>query len=258
MDKEVNKINLPSFMNVNDEKIPYNYDTFRSIFQSIQSIFGYYNDEDSDKWIGHRERMLKEIYELLGDDNSIPVGTKLYHGSKNPNFNIDSLGNYMTFLGLEPIISIWYTAEEANISRYVEDDPYAKPASEYGYVYELEVMKPINADKVIKYISLNPKGCDICTKGGVCIHPQITFHNAREEGPLDLSIEVTLFLKKMVDDGYLKLNRRYKTSLRNLQDMLYYPFFKLELYVYDDIFILWPKNKSLESLKEYINITLHL
>ena len=112
MDKEVNKINLPSFMSVNDEKIPYNYDTFKSFFQSI-----------SDRWIGHRERMLKEIYELLGDDNSIP-------GTKNPNFNIDSLGNYMTFLGLEPIISIWYTAEEANY-KYYEDDLYAEPADQY-------------------------------------------------------------------------------------------------------------------------------
>lgn len=191
--------------------------------------------------------MLKELYEILGGDNSIPIGVKLYHGTMNPNLDINSLGNYMTFLGLEPMISVWYTSEEAGSKSKYDD-------AKFGYIYEFDVIKPIPADKVIKYISLNPKGCDICTNGGVCIHPQITFHNFKEQGPLDLSIEVTLMLKKMVDNGYLKLNRRYRTSISNLKNMLYYPLSRLDLYVYDDIFILWPKNKSIEDLEKYLHL----
>jgi hypothetical protein len=92
-------------------------------------------------------------------------------------------------------------------------------------------------------------------KRRVCIHPQITFHNAREEGPLDLSIEVTLIMKNMINNGYLRMNKHYKTSIENLDHMLYYPLSKLNLYVSekdDNLFILWPKTKSKEELNKYI------
>jgi hypothetical protein len=242
------KVNIPSFMEVNDESLPYETFPARGFIESIKSFFGYYNDEDDSVWIDHRERMLKHIYKLLGDDNAIPVGIKLYHGTINPNLDINSLRNRMTFLGLEPIISVWYTAEESDYKGIV--DPSRR--SNFGYVYEFEVLKPIPADKVIKYISLNPKGEDICKNGGVCIHPQITFHNYMEEGPLDFSIEVTLMLKKMINEGYLNLTKRYRTNFLNLKNMLYQPFSKLNLYLDGDLFILWPKDRSREELNKYV------
>jgi hypothetical protein len=104
---DIVKFNLPTFMDVNDSSLPYNTSPFRSLIQSLKSIFGFYKDEDNQVWVDHRERMMKDLYKLLGDDNSIPIGVNLYHGTINPNFDINSLGNYMTFMGLEPIISVW-------------------------------------------------------------------------------------------------------------------------------------------------------
>ena len=247
--EDVRKFDLPSFMSINDKDLPYYSYPSTSIIDSFKSLFGYYNDEDDRDWISHRERLLSDIYQLFKDDKdeyTIPVGTRLYHGTKNENFikDIPRMKNHMTFLGLEPIISIWYTAEE--IGHSYNDQLFS-------YVYEFIVEKPIKIDKIIKYITLNPALCDICTRGGVCVHPQITFHNENEEGPLDLSVEVTLMLKKLFNEGFLKISNRYRTSIVNLDNMLYYPLSKLDLYLQDDLFILWPKQTK-NDLKTYIQL----
>lgn len=230
-------VNLPEFMDINDTKLPYctnPFDIDFSIMGFLKSLIGYKNDEkDNSKWVNHRDKLLENINKF---SEVIPVGTKLYHGTSNSNLKIKDLKDYMTFLGLEPLISIWYTAEE--IGCYKDQ--------KFGYIYEFQVVKSIPVNKLIKYISLNPKGCHICTNGGVCVHPQITMHTRDLVGPFDFSVEVTLILKKMVKDGYLSLTNKYRTSTVNLHNMRDYPLSKLDLFLYGDLFILWPKNQELD------------
>ena len=232
------KFDLPEFMNINDSKLPYYenpFDTDSGLMRFFKSLFGYKSKDDVDnyKWIDHRKRLIENIDNF---ENVIPVGTKLYHGTSNSDLKVEDLEDYMTFLGLEPIISIWYTAEE--IGNYEKQ--------KFGYIYEFQVVKPIPVNKLIKYISLNPKGCNICTDGGVCVHPQITIHSNQFVGPFDLSVEVTLMLKKMIQDGYMNLFNKYRTSIVNLENMEDYPLSKLNLHIYDDLFILWPKDREVD------------
>ena len=241
------KVELPEFMNINDSKLPYNIDPFwkdSGITKFLKSLFGFESKDDEDvyEWISHREKMIKNIDKFR---DVMPLGTKLYHGTSNSDLKIENLENHMTFLGLEPLISIWYTAEE--IGDYENQ--------KFGYVYEFEVIKPITVNKLIKYISFNPKGCDICTNGGVCVHPQITMHTRNLVGPFDFSVEVTLMLKKMIEDGYLSLTNKYRTSIVNLYNMENYPLSKLDLHLHGDLFILWPKDKEIDlNYVEGINL----
>jgi hypothetical protein len=227
------RVDLPDWMQVN-ERIPYTQDPGRSLWEYLKSWTGHYSEKDTRDWINPRNEVLEQLHQMFTDPSEprsmrIPIGTKLYHGTCNANLDIQRLKDKITFLGLEPIISIWYTAEEA------------RRRDTFGYVYEFEVVRPIPIDYIIPDLETNPKGVKMCVKGAVCVHPQITFHDASESGPKDLSVEVTLMLKKMINEGYLKFVQRFRTSIENLREMVDYPLQSLELWLVDDLFLLQPR-----------------
>jgi|694.fasta_scaffold132688_1 hypothetical protein len=228
------RVSLPNWMQVN-ERIPYTQNPDRTLWEYVKSWTGHYTEKDTADWIGPRNEVLEQLHLMFTDPTDpldprgmrIPIGTKLYHGTRNANLDIQRLKDKITFLGLEPMISIWYTAEE-----------YGR--GKFGYVYEFEVVRPIPIDYIIPDLATNPKDVKLCVKGAVCVHPQITFHNVDESGPKDLSVEVTLMLKKMINNGYLRLIQRFRTSIQNLKEMVDYPLQALDLWLVEDLFLLQP------------------
>jgi hypothetical protein len=234
----INILKLPEFMKVNDLKMP-NHMYWTNIWEDIKWFFGKYNDKDTSAWIPYREKLMKYIHnDVLDSKQQLPLKTKLYHGSKSPDL-INNLKDYTTFLGLEPVISMWYTLEESVGFRGHNNT--------FSYVYEFEVIKPLPVNHIIQFLSNNPNSDKNCKNyGPVCLHPQVTFHGI-EHPPFDLSIEVTLPLKKLIDEGYIKLNKSYRTILANLEDFSNYPIETLNVLTYKDFLLLWPKNKDLPS-----------
>lgn len=171
-----------------------------SLWEDIKWFFGKYKEEDTTAWLPYREKMIQYINkDILDSKQQLPKGTKLYHGTLNDDFKPENLKDKITFTGLEPVISMWYTLEESLTQ---------SKSLYFGYVYEFELIKPIHVDNIIKYLSKNPLEDDKCKKyGPVCIHPQVTFHGSCRNPPYDLSIELTLPLKQLYKDGFFKINQ---------------------------------------------------
>jgi hypothetical protein len=145
----------------------------------------------------HASRLLKQ--------NQLQPQLTLYHGTCNPHLSLDSLSpERPTFFGLEPVISMWYTLEEAE-KQSLDGD--------YGYVYEFITTQPITISRYIPSIREHP-GCE------TCVHPQIALHGYHNynalKGPFDLSIEVTL--QQGERDGLVQIGR-YAVELKHLREL---------------------------------------
>jgi hypothetical protein len=143
---------------------------------------------------------------------------------------------------------MWFTGEEG------DDDTIGNKIQDYGYVYEFEVVKPIKVDKIINFITQHPTknlGSSICKiYGNVCAHPQITLRYPSQR-VYDLSIEITLPLKKFLNEGYIKLIKRYRTNLKNLEEFNTVPLRDLAVHRYGDILFFYRKDKDVD--KKYLD-----
>ncbi len=247
--QKLKRFELPVWMiEVNDETFPYDEDAFRTLWEDIKSVFGFYQDEDTEDWIRPRNQVLQTIRDLITDDRVLSVGTKLYHGTMNCKFDTDKLRDEMTFMGLEPVISMWYTNEENNYRSYG-----------FGCVYEFEVIRPIPITKLIEPVTSHPRDfsnrvCRDVENKSVCIHPQITFHSGSENPPYEISVELTVPLRQLLDEGYLRMVQRFRTSIKNLEHMSRYPLYRLNVWQYEDILFFWPKHAKLpENTEQYLS-----
>lgn len=161
-----------------------------------------------DAWVDHEKRVDRMT---RGIQQVIPVDTVLWHGTtrEEPVFHPGRI----TFFGLEPVISVWYTLEEA------ERTLHAGPA----FVYQYRVVKPIPLDRYIPTIAEHP-GVE------TCLHPQVVLHgyfnyNALM-GPFDLSVELTLQDR---DLECIQLEKRYQVEPRELRSLAEFPISRLLL-----------------------------
>ena len=140
---------------------------------------------DRDEWRPHVRNVVSQINTLFNDGN-IPIGTKLYHGSLSDSLNFFNEGKYSPFFfGIEESISLWYIYE-----MWLSQN---KRNNTNGWLYTLEVTKPISITKLIEQIITHPTEDDDCwvNAKGVCIHPQQIFHGETDTIK-DLGIEITL------------------------------------------------------------------
>ena len=116
---------------------------------------------------------------------------------------------------------MWYTLEDAGFDQ----------SPVHGFVYEFEVLQPIPVKKFIPYISSHPKDFSnrICRDNAVCVHPQLTIRRGDWGPPYDLSVEVTMPLKRLVNEGVITLHRRYVTDLVNLWQHRNVPLYQLRV-----------------------------
>ena len=161
-----------------------------------------------DAWVEHEKRVSRWT---RGMQRVIPVDTVLWHGTtrEEPVFH----PSRVTFFGLEPMISVWYTLEEA------EKKVYSGPA----FVYQYRVIKPILLDRYIPTIAEHP-GVE------TCLHPQVVLHGYSNYnalmGPFDLSVELTLQDK---DLECIQLEKRYLVEPKELALLVEFPVSRLEL-----------------------------
>jgi hypothetical protein len=138
-----------------------------------------------------------------GIQQTIPEGTILWHGTtrEEPHFH----PGRVSFFGLEPTISMWYTLEEAE-----------KKQRAIGYVYQFRVDRPIALDRYIPTIAEHP-GVE------TCLHPQVVLHGYDNYhalmGPFDLSVELTL--NRDLDS--LRLEQRYVVDIKHLSELTAFP-----------------------------------
>ena len=140
---------------------------------------------DREEWRPYVKNVVSQINTLFNDGN-IPIGTKLYHGSLSESLNFfEEERSSPFFFGLEESISLWYIYEMW-LSRN-------KRNNTNGWLYTIEVTKPIPITKLIDQIIIHPTDDDDCwiNTRGVCIHPQQIFHGETDT-IRDLGIEVTL------------------------------------------------------------------
>lgn len=150
-----------------------------------------------------RRRVFRRV---LDDSTRIRVGTRLFHGTWNPDL-VFSPGR-QSFFGLEPAIAMWYTLEEAERKESRGETP-----GEYSYVYAFEVVRPIPIDGYIDQIR------EHAPKNGVYVHPQVALrgYNALR-GPFDPSIEVTLMEKEAI-----RLVQKYFIHIPTLKKYTFHP-----------------------------------
>ena len=168
------------------------------------------------------------IDSILQND-CIPVGTKLYHGSLNNDVTFNP--NKITFFGIDVLISLWYILEMRmnTIKRLEEHHEYVRKHTQkqyirknkysrkkininkiYGTLYEFITTKPIRVTNKIIELSNHPKNNKKCQNDDVCIHPQIIYHGDPDSPPYDLGIEVTLNVSTYKDS--IKLNKKYSVN----------------------------------------------
>jgi hypothetical protein len=186
------------------------------------------------------ENKIKNFVEknVITKDGYLKKGLKFYHSTLNSDLNFEEFEKHkMTFFGLDIVISLWYIMEMAESQKKYEEIVEGKNPGElpdYGYLYEFELVKPLKVDKYIESINNHPGSDRDCyLKLGVCVHPQITFHgkNRENQGPFDMSIEVTLGHTSL---SYLGLLKRYKVSVENLNKFKSYPLTSLDIVSYTD------------------------
>jgi len=175
---------------------------------------------------------------VISKDGYLRDGLKLYHSTLNPELDFEEFQkDKMTFFGLDIVISMWYIMEMAEgKKKYEEIVERKKPGQlpEYGYLYEFELKKPLKVDKYLQAIYNHPGEDEDCyIKLGTCVHPQITFHgkSRQEQGPFDISIEITLGHTSL---SYLGLLKRYKVSVDYLNLFRSYPLSALDIVAYTD------------------------
>jgi hypothetical protein len=161
------------------------------------------------EWDIHEERARRYSFcHLLDDEMQIRPGTRLYHGTWNPDLVFTP--GIQTFFGAEPVIAMWYTLEEAESKEAKGEVP-----SDYSYVYEFEVIEPIHVDRYIDRIREHP------SKKETCVHPQVALHGYNNyhalKGPFDLSIEITLMEKSR-----LSFRKKYRIDTRLLRKYVSY------------------------------------
>ena len=149
---------------------------------------------------------------MLDPDGNIKAGTRLFHGSLDPNFDLFSLRdvNRPVFFGLDPYIAIWYVYEQAawdwrrhgrgmlwsvRPSKYFSQTRPLKrrkrrrkrgelgPCNGIGYLYVYKLTSDIPAADIRRVMLLqdNPKDDAVCfgkrsPLKTVCVHPQIAYH----------------------------------------------------------------------------------
>jgi hypothetical protein len=171
----------------------------------------YQNPLFGDAWTEKEAEVKEYVYRNVIKDGCIKKGTTLYHGTTSKELVLDD--HRATFFGLEPMISLWYTLEEAEKKREIRR----------GYVYKFRVTEPIRIERYIERIREHPG--EEC-----CVHPQVVLrgydnYNACM-GPFDLSIEVTLLAEQRKS---LKITRVYEVDLEELQKYVEYPVTRLRL-----------------------------
>ena len=63
----------------------------------------------------------------------------------------------------------------------------------------------------------------------------------------DLSIEITMPLKKLVNEGFIKQNTRYRTSIENLEKYDKIPLRELKVIKYKDLLLFYDKDKKVDE-----------
>jgi len=167
--------------------------------------------KEPEEWKEAQQQMLDYIQnKIMASDQTIRKGTKLYHGSTMHPLKLTK--DQFTFFGLDALISLWYLSE-------MYDEGKIKENPGIGYLYEFEVVKPIQVTKILeKLTTQHPFGSSECDKPkGVCIHPQIAYHRSpfsARKGPYDLSVELTLNYKDFKD--FIQMNRAFKVNAKEL------------------------------------------
>lgn len=203
---------------------------------------------DWKKYTATNVEKLKEIFR----NNSIPVGTRLYHGSMDGNIKFDN--PKLTFFGIDVIISLWILPEQRKNKMYKElgYDISLSQKIEYnknhdkGYLYEFQVVKPIPV-QIIEDLCQHPLEVEMC-KTQPCLHPQIG-----PDSPIyNLSTELTIDLKDYKD--YILLQKKYEVNINKLeenQDKLFSKFDPVSTIVDKGILKFKPKNKNTQQKKSF-------
>ena len=134
---------------------------------------------------------------VVDSSGSIPIGTKLYHGSLDHDLTFSK--DRITFFGIDVVISLWYILE-LNTKSW--------GGYKIGKLYEFVVSRPIPVT-IINKLKDNPSENRICLqKTTACIHPQVSIHDASssvfDSSPKDLCIELTLNMNYYRDHLVLK------------------------------------------------------
>lgn len=142
------------------------------------------------------DKLLRMIpYDSSTGEYLLPAGTRLYHGSMLPDLDLldRNASSYMTYFGLDAIISIWYVLEMAKRAE----------SAEPGYLYTYELTRPLPVH-LIRRLTDHPEShrdgyCE--SPEIVCVHPQLAYHGTNTDDfndeplPFELSVEVTIHTK---------------------------------------------------------------
>ena len=208
---------------------------------------------DWKKYTATNVEKLKEIFL----NNSIPVGTTLYHGSMDGNGNDNNKFDKpkLTFFGIDVVISLWILPEQRKHKMYKElgYDISLSQKIDYnknhdkGYLYEFQVVKPIPV-QIIEDLCQHPLEVETC-KTQPCLHPQIG-----PDSPIyNLSTELTIDLKDYKD--YILLQKKYEVNINKLeenQDKLFSKFDPVSAIVDKGILKFRPKNKNTRKPKKSV------
>ena len=143
----------------------------------------------------------------VNDVYFIPKGTLLYHSSHKSDIS-EYNNKRLTFFGFDANISIWYILEMMLNTKQLN-----KPVPKHYYLHEFKLDNDIRITKLWNTMLKNPLDVKECLKyDSVCVHPQLVFHgmsiNTKKHELYDLSLEVTLFVKKYIN-SVLKKNRLF-------------------------------------------------
>jgi hypothetical protein len=153
-----------------------------------------------------RRRVFRRV---LDGENRIRAGTRLYHGTGNHDLVFEK--GRQTFFGLDPVLAMWYTLEEAE-----KKESRGEVVQECSYVYEYEVVEPIPIDRYVDRIR------EHAPARGVYVHPQVALRGYNNYhalmGPFDPSIEITLMEKEGI-----RLVQKYFIHVPTLRKYTFYP-----------------------------------
>jgi hypothetical protein len=217
----------------------------------------YYQVDEKD--YNHKTVELKilDIVQELYEDNIIPKGTILYHGSLNPNLIEDLNDTKSLFFGLEPSIAIWYTLELYELAD--------KEGDLFLYIFQLE--DDLTFDYIKKFKN-HPSRLKKCINNP-CLHPQFVYHG----DPLsdkyiipsyNISIELTIpkiktkiisNVVKILDTLSIDKNDLMSLRYRRNEESLNYIFhYSIPSYLNKKIMRLNIENDHMNDLEDHENI----
>lgn len=208
---------------------------YPSFFMKLKTTFrnltrqNHKSPRDKRIWRDAVKKITERYHDFMGTTRSIPVGTLLFHGSLDDQFDI--FGPFIdsdrpVYFGIEANISLWYILEMAvrewQRRGLRSAKRYLRQTRPYGYLYVYRVTKEIPRENItfLPLLMENIRDKEKCFNSKtVCVHPQLAYRALSSiflTGYNDLSIELTLHPSEYSDS--IVFVEQYRVDTTDLLD----------------------------------------